>query len=150
MDSPADRAPAVVPGIDVAAPTPARRLGALHRLAWSFGYAFRGIWYAARTQRNVRIHLVAAALALGLGLLLGLPTAELAIVVLCIALVIAAEAANTALELLADAAVPAWHPLVKHAKDVAAGAVLVTAIGAAVVAGLLFGPRLARIFGWVG
>ena len=53
-----------------------------------------------------------------------------------------AEALNTAFEFLADVASPEFHPLVKHAKDVAAGAVLIAAFGAAVIAVLVLGPHL--------
>jgi diacylglycerol kinase (ATP) len=78
----------------------------------------------------------------GGGLILGLSRLEWCAVVLACAAVWSAEALNTALELLADATTQEMHPLIGQAKDVAAGAVLVTAIGAAVVGLLVFGPHL--------
>lgn len=95
-----------------------------------------------RTQRNVRIHLGAAACAVTLGALLELDPWEWIAVMLCIVLVLAAETANTALELLADALHPGQHPLVGEAKDVAAAGVLVAALAAAVIGTLVFVPRL--------
>jgi diacylglycerol kinase (ATP) len=108
----------------------------------SFRDAFRGIFHVLRTQRNARIHLVATLVVVGAGLGLGLGPLEWAVLVLTISLVLAMEMVNTALEALADAAVEGYHPLVGIAKDVAAGAVLATALGAVVVGLLIFVPRL--------
>jgi diacylglycerol kinase (ATP) len=107
--------------------------------AWAaFDYAFQGILYATRTQINMRIHLVAAALAMFASLYLRLERAYVAIVVLCIALVIALELVNTAIEALTDLFTVAHHPLAKIAKDAAAGAVLVVSMAAVIVAYLVF------------
>lgn len=110
------------------------------RLA-SFRHAGRGI-FLLTTEPNARIHLGATVIVVGLGLLLNISTTDWAILVLCIGLVIAAEGINTALERIVDLASPDWHPLARDAKDLAAGAVLVTAIAAAIMGVLIFAPYL--------
>jgi diacylglycerol kinase len=76
---------------------------------------------------------------------LRLNPAEMALIVLTIALVLIVEAMNTALEAACDLASPGYHPLVKRAKDVSAAAVLIAAVAAVAIAVLLFGPRLANL-----
>jgi diacylglycerol kinase (ATP) len=117
------------------------------RILRSFGYAFAGLIAVIRTQPNFLVHLAAAAAALALAAVLQVPTGELAILVLTIGAVLAAEAFNTALEALADLVSPTLHPLVKRAKDVAAAGVLINAFGAVLVGILLFAPRLLRLLG---
>jgi diacylglycerol kinase (ATP) len=99
------------------------------------------------SQHNARIHLLATVLACGLGLLLGISLLEWCAIVVAIVMVWTAEALNTAFELLCDVASPEYHPLVQKGKDVAAGAVLLSAVGAAVIGLLVFGPHLLRIAG---
>lgn len=106
----------------------------------SFANALAGIATMLRSQHNAWIHAAATVAVCALGLLLGLSTADWCWIVLAIMSVWTAEALNTAFEFLADAASPEFHPLVKHAKDVAAGAVLIAAIGATVIATLVFWP----------
>ncbi|MDQ2808255.1 MAG: diacylglycerol kinase family protein [Chloroflexota bacterium] len=111
-------------------------------LVSSFRFAFAGLTYVARTQRNFRIHLTLGTLATGLGVVCGFAPLEWAVLAGIITLVLFAEMLNTVVEAAVDLASPGYHPLAKVAKDVAAGAVLLTALGA-VVAGLcLFGPHL--------
>jgi len=112
------------------------------RIARSFGYAFEGLATILRTTPNFWLHLLAAAIALTMSVLLRLPASEIALVVLTIALVLVIEAFNTALEVLADVASPEYHPLIKRAKDISAAAVLMAAIAAVAVAALVFLPRL--------
>jgi diacylglycerol kinase (ATP) len=107
-------------------------------LRWSFTWAFEGIVYVLRTQRNMQIHVGAAVVALVLGLLLDFSRLEMAALLAAISLVLVAEMVNTALEAAIDAVVTSYHPLVKIAKDVAAGAVLVATVNALVVAYFLF------------
>ena len=95
-----------------------------------------------RGQHNARIHLLLTVGVVVLGLYFGVSRLEWCALVMAIAVVWAAEGLNTALELLADAAVPDFHPLIAKAKDVAAGAVLLTAIGAAIVGLLVLWPHL--------
>jgi diacylglycerol kinase (ATP) len=113
-------------------------------LLTSFKYAFAGLWYVVRTQRNARIHLSVTAVVVVLGLCLGLSWTEWAIIALTIGLVLAAEAFNTVAEAAVDLVTAEYHPLAKIAKDVAAGAVLLTAITAAIVGLLILGPPLWR------
>jgi len=110
----------------------------------SFRFAFRGIATMLRSQHNAWIHAFATVAVIAAGVCFGLSRAEWCWIVLAIVSVWTAEALNTALELLADAATPDPDPLVGKAKDVAAGAVLITAVGAATVGVLVLGPHLQR------
>ena len=112
-------------------------------LRWSFTWAFEGIVYVLRTQRNMQLHVAAGALALVMGLALNLTRLELLAIVLAVSLVFVAEMFNTALEAAIDAVITDYHPLVKVAKDVAAGAVLVAAVNATAVAYLVFYDHIA-------
>jgi diacylglycerol kinase (ATP) len=112
----------------------------------SFRHAFRGLGLVLARERNARIHLAAAVLALAAAVLLGLTRAEVALVVVTIALVLLAEVVNTALERLLDLLHPDQSEQVRAIKDMSAGAVLITAIGAVTVAALLFLPRLAGLW----
>lgn len=107
-------------------------------LRWSFTWAFEGIVYVLRTQRNMRIHMAAGLLALVGALLLGVTRLEFIAVLGAVSLVLIAEMVNTAIEAAIDALVTHFHPLVKVAKDVAAGAVLVATANALAVAYLVF------------
>jgi diacylglycerol kinase (ATP) len=108
----------------------------------SFGYAIEGLVVLLRTQPNAWIHALASAAVLAFGAWCGLRREEWALVCIAIALVWVAEALNTAVEFLADAAVPDPHSLIKHAKDLAAGAVLLASIGAAAIGAIVFLPYL--------
>jgi diacylglycerol kinase len=107
-----------------------------------FRHAFGGLWYAIKTQRNMRIHLAIAGAVLVLGLYLQVSWLEWAILALTIGFVLVAEMFNTVAEAAMDAATPYYHPLIKIAKDVAAGAVLLTSITAVFVGLLILGPPL--------
>jgi diacylglycerol kinase (ATP) len=104
----------------------------------SFHYAFSGILYAVRTQPNMRVHLVIAALVLVATLLLRLERIYVIAIVITIVIVLALELMNTAIEAVVDLLTVAHHPLAKTAKDAAAGAVLVATVGAVVVGYLAF------------
>lgn len=108
----------------------------------SFKYAFNGIFTLLRSQPNAWIHAVATLGVCAAGVYCKLQRGEWCWIVLAIMAVWMAEALNTALEFLADAVNPTHHPLVGKAKDVAAGAVLIAAIGSVVIGLLIFGPRL--------
>lgn len=116
----------------------------LRRRLRSFVHAARGVWHL-RTEPNARVHLFATFAVLIAGVVSRLSVLEWALVVFAIALVLAAEALNTALEHLANAVKPDHHPLVGTAKDVAAGAVLITAVGAGIIGVLVLGPHLFAI-----
>ena len=112
----------------------------------SFRHALRGIWVTLSTQHNAWIHAVATTAAVAAGIALGISREEWLAVVLAIMAVWTAEALNTAFESLCNVASPEFHPLVERAKDVAAGAVLISAIGAVVIGLLVFGPRLLELW----
>ena len=112
-------------------------------LSASFYFAWQGVKYAFLTQRNFRIDVAIAVLAIFLSYSLHISQAELVIVCLTIAFVLSLELLNTALEAVVDLTIgKTYHELAKIAKDCAAGGVLVAAVTALVVAGILFVPRL--------
>ncbi len=117
------------------------------RIVASFGYAFAGLSYVFLTQRNFRIHLSIALLTTLAGLLLGLSLTEWAVFGVMVIVVLAAEMTNTMVEALVDLASPGYHLLAKVSKDIAAGVVLLTAIGAVVVGLLVFAPHLLAAVG---
>ena len=121
------------------------RFTARARIA-SVRYALRGVWVMLATQHNAWIHAIATAGAVGLGFALRLSRIEWLAVVLAIIAVWTAEALNTAFESLCNVASPEIHPLVERAKDIAAGAVLISALGALAVALLVFWPRLVSLW----
>jgi diacylglycerol kinase (ATP) len=104
----------------------------------SFNHAFAGIMYAARTQPNMRVHLVIALLVLLAALILRIGRDYVVSLVIIIAVVLALELINTAVEALVDLMVVTDHPLAKTAKDAAAGAVLIASIAAVIVGYLIF------------
>ena len=108
----------------------------------SFRHAFRGVGIMLSSQHNAWIHALATTLVCLLGILLGVSRIEWCMLVLAMVAVWTAEALNTALELLADAAQPEFHPLVGQAKDVAAAGVLVCAGGATLIGFTVLGPPL--------
>lgn len=134
-------------------PEPITKRG--RELAWqiaptlmlSFKYAWAGLRYAFVSQRNFRIHTIVGIVAIGLGVYLQLPAVEIAVISLTSGLVLALETLNTAIESVVDLTVKqSYHELAKIAKDCAAGAVLISAITAVLVAGsLLLPPLWARI-----
>ena len=108
----------------------------------SFRCAARGVRLMLRSQHNAWLHAVASCGVLIVGGLCVLSGAEWCWIVLAIMAVWTAEALNTALEFLADVASPEFHPLVGYAKDVAAGGVLISAIGSAIIGILVLGPHI--------
>ena len=111
-------------------------------LLWSFDYAIQGIVYALRTQRNMRLHVIAAGTVLLAALFLRIGGLELVALLFAIALVFVTELANTSLEAAVDLATEGFDPAAKIAKDVAAGAVLVASINAVAVGFVVFFSRL--------
>lgn len=128
--------------------TNTKGIGELQRRVLSFSHAFDGWRYVLLTQRNAWIHAGVSVMVFALAFWLDLPRFEWAILLLAMTLVWLAEFANTALEAVVDLVTPDYHPLAKTAKDVAAAAVLVGALGAALIGLLILGPPLwARLFG---
>ncbi len=112
----------------------------------SFGYAVSGLRAVVRSEQNFRIHLVSAALAIGLGLALGLSRTEWGLIIACIAAVMGAETMNTAIEKLCDVVSPQYHEKIKIVKDLAAAAVLIVSIGALITGGIIFIPHIIHQF----
>ncbi|MGH2379562.1 MAG: diacylglycerol kinase family protein [Candidatus Limnocylindria bacterium] len=111
-------------------------------LARSFRYAFSGLAYMLRTQRNFRIESGIGLAAIVLAALMDFAAFEWAILATVIALVLILEGLNTSVELAVDLASPSVHPKARAAKDVAAGMVLIASLGSVAVGVFLFGPRL--------
>jgi diacylglycerol kinase (ATP) len=114
----------------------------------SFVYAGRGIQAMLVSQHNAWIHLTATSVVTLSAIGLRVGRLEWCLLVLAIVSVWMAEALNTAFEFLCDVASPEFHPLVAKAKDVAAGAVLFSALGATAVGALVLGPRFLVVLGW--
>ena len=107
----------------------------------SFRYAFQGISFAYRTQRNFRIHLLIGTIAFGLGLWLKLNLVDFAVLVLTVTAVLVLELLNTAIEAVVDLSIGRrFHPLAKTAKDCSAASVLVASISSLVIALVLLLP----------
>ncbi|MCS6949709.1 MAG: diacylglycerol kinase [Armatimonadota bacterium] len=104
----------------------------------SFRYAVEGIVYTFRTQKHMRFHFFSVVLVLLVGLLFRLDKTEMVILLFTVSMVLVAEMFNTAVEAVVDLITDSYHPLAKLAKDIAAGAVLVTTVNAIVVGFLLF------------
>ncbi len=126
----------------------------IRNLAWqvapnlflSFKYAWAGVRYAFVTQRNFRIHTIIGTLAVCLGIFLKIQAMEMAVIVMTCAMVMVLELINTALEAVVDLTVKqTYHELAKIAKDCAAGAVLISAIAAVMVASLILLPNLLKL-----
>jgi len=113
-----------------------------HSFWTSLKNALHGLLYSCKTQRHVQFHLFAAAFVITCAWWLGFNRWEWIVLILTISSVITAEVINTAVETVVDMAQPNFHPLAGLAKDIAAGAVLVTAIQAAAIGVILFGPRV--------
>lgn len=115
--------------------------------AQSFVYAGRGIRTLIVSQHNAWLHAAATLLVVAGAVGFGIGRLEWLVLILTIVSVWTAESLNTALEFLCDVASPEFHPLVEKAKDVAAGAVLICAIGAVAVGALVFAPYLVALAG---
>ena len=111
----------------------------------SFRYAFKGIALLIKTQANTRFHLLAGAVVIVVAWYLEVSALEWAVLALTIGSVLAAEGFNTALEFLTDLVSPDYHELAGKTKDVAAGAVLITAFAAVAVAACIFGPKIVAL-----
>lgn len=108
----------------------------------SFKTAIAGVRWAVRTQPNFRVHLVLSVLALIAGWLFRVTPVEMLILVFTIVLGLSAEMINTAIESMTDLIAREWHAEAKVAKDVSAGMMLITAVGALVVAAVIFLPHI--------
>jgi diacylglycerol kinase (ATP) len=112
----------------------------------SANFAIEGILHAARTQRHLRYHLYVAACVILGSYAIGVTRDEFLIISLAVIVVMVAEMLNTAVEAIVDLISPEHHPQAKVAKDVAAGGVLITAFGAAVIGYIILTPHIMNIF----
>ena len=112
----------------------------------SVTYAWKGIKTLVRTQHNMRIHLVATVIVVIAGFAFHLHTGRWIALVFAIALVWITEAVNTAIEFLTDIVSPEINPLAGHVKDIAAAAVLLSALAAIIIGCLVFVPEIVCLF----
>lgn len=117
-----------------------------------FKYAIEGVVHVLRTQRHMRFHFLTLVMVLVVSLVFQLSREEVLILLFTITLVLMAEMFNTAIEAVVDLVTQTYHPLAKFAKDIAAGAVLITTINALAVGFLLFfgGDRLKTVSKRIG
>lgn len=118
----------------------------MSRLTRSFGYAWKGIRVVFSSEPNMQIHVGVAVLAIALGFIFKISSAEWIGIVICIGLVFSAEMFNTTLEFLVDKVSPQKDPIAGKIKDIAAGAVLITAIISVVVGVIIFLPKIFGLF----
>jgi len=116
------------------------------KLIRSFSDALHGIAFLFKSQVNARIELIIAFIVIVFGFLFNISPAEWMLILLCIALVLALEGINTALEIFADKLHPGFDKDIGKAKDVAAGAVLIASILAAIIGFIIFAPRILDLF----
>ncbi|WAC09862.1 diacylglycerol kinase family protein [Dyadobacter pollutisoli] len=112
----------------------------------SFRYAGVGIYNLFRYENNARIHLMACIVVIIAGVFFKISPVEWLLIVIQIALVWSAEAFNTAIEKLADLVSADYHPVIKIVKDTAAAGVLILAISAVIVGGVIFIPKVLLFF----
>ncbi len=112
----------------------------------SFSYAIKGIVTLFKEEPNALIHLFFTFVVLVAGWWFQITSTEWALVIICIATVLAAEAMNSAIEALTDLVSPEIHPLAGKTKDLAAGAVLLTSLGAIAIGLIIFLPKVLAMF----
>jgi diacylglycerol kinase (ATP) len=118
----------------------------LRRWLKSANFAIEGILHGAKTQRHLRYHFISAAAALLVSYVLGVSRTEFLIISLAVILVISAEMMNSAVEAVVDLLSPQYAEKARIAKDIAAGAVLITAVGAAVIGYIVLFPYMKLLF----
>ncbi|MEO6288042.1 MAG: diacylglycerol kinase family protein [Dyadobacter sp.] len=112
----------------------------------SFRYAGVGIYNLFRFENNARIHLIACIVVVFAGIFFQISPVEWLLIVIQIALVLSAEAFNTAIEKLADLVSADYHPVIKIVKDTAAAGVLILAVSAVIVGAVIFIPKVLLLF----
>ena len=113
----------------------------------SFKCAFAGIGHAFAEGRNFKVQFAVGLLAVVLGIVFSISPLEWALIVVCIGAVLGGECVNTAIEAVVDLVSPGYNELAKHAKDCAAGAVLVSSMASVVVAACIFLPKVLAALG---
>ncbi len=122
-----------------------RKMRKMKKIRNSFKYAIEGIWTSFKTERNMKIHIFIMILVIIAGIILKIDKLEWIICITLFAIVIAGELFNTSIETIVDMVMPEKNEKAKIAKDVSAGAVLVVAIGAAIIGLVIFVPRILNI-----
>jgi len=112
----------------------------------SFVFAFNGILILLKTQHNTWIHLVATVVVICGGIFFKIKTFEWLFIIIAISMVWIVEGLNSSIEFLADTITHDHHPIIEKAKDVAAGAVLIAAIGAFIIGMIIFVPYITSLF----
>lgn len=112
----------------------------------SFGYAFEGIKKAFKAERNLKVHTFIMILVVIFGFILKLDTWEWITCIILFTLVIGCELINTSIEEVVNLLSPEIRPHAKYAKDIAAGAVLIFAIGSFVIGLIIFIPKIIVLF----
>lgn len=118
------------------------RKSSLSQFFASFKYAFNGIAKSFLIESKIRFHSLAAAVVIIAGFILDITYTEWALLVFAIGMVFTAEMINTGIEKIVDLVSPQKHPLAGLIKDLAAGAVLISAITAAIIGLLVFVPKI--------
>ncbi len=118
----------------------------MKKLIRSFGYAFKGVTYATKTQLNFRIHLGAATIAVAMGLFFHNSRQDWLWIGLCITLVLVTEIFNTMIEALTDLVSPGYNEKAGHIKDMSAGAVVIAAAFALTAGLVIYLPKLLLLF----
>lgn len=112
----------------------------------SFKFAIKGILLLFQSEPNAKIHLGVTCIVISAGFFFSINITEWCLIILAIAMVLCAEGMNTAIEYLTDLVSPNFHNLAGKTKDVAAGAVLIAAVGSATIGGLIFFPKIWNYF----
>ena len=118
----------------------------MNKFIRGFGFAFKGLGHAVKTQLNFRVHLVLMVIAIALSWYLQLSSSEWLWIIFSIGLVLLTELVNTAIELLVDLVSPGFNETAGKVKDIAAAAVLVTAFTALAIGIIIFLPKLLQLF----
>ncbi len=113
-----------------------------NKLINSFKYAIRGIKSALKSEQNMKVHFIIMELVILMAIILNINTFEWLIILICFMSVISSELFNTAMEKCVDLASPKFNELAKLAKDISAGAVLVTAFFSALIGLIIFLPKI--------
>ncbi len=127
-------------------PQPQKRRNTYDSISKAFCCAISGFWLALRSEPHMRFHLIAAGVAIVMGLYFSISALAWGLVLLSIGMVLLSELMNTAIEITLDIVMPTPHPKVKAAKNIAAAAVWVSAMIASIIGSLIFVPKFIRLF----
>ena len=118
----------------------------IHKHTISIKNALNGVLFCLKTQPNYQFHLFFSIVALGAGFILKISYIEYFMIILLITIGLVIETINTAIEQTTDAIDTKWREDIGHAKDIAAGAMLIFAVGALIISGIIFIPKILALF----